>query len=520
MAQRSLKYNAAVLTVTGFLVKAIGFVYRVFIANSIGSEGLGLYQLVTPIYSLLVLVLSAGVSIAVSRFVAEETSKGLTHRGFKTASLSAGLVMIVGVLVCGALVLNLDTLVLGFTGDIRTRNPLLWILILVPPIAAASAYKGYFYGRQEMLPNSIGQILEQIAKLAVVLLLFKSFKGQGVERMCLLAVIAMLVGECVNVLVVYIAFMVVKAKTSSTVERSKDNRRDTLKKICKTAIPISANRLILSTIGTAESLLIPQRLLLFGLTFQESLKAFGRLSGMASPLVFFPSMLPAALATALVPAIASAIASKRYSVANRQISQSIRLTLTVGLIFTSFFACCSHEIAELVFPGKNVGDILYLLSFTGVFLYLQQTMFGILNGLARESAILFNTLIGSIVRLVIIWFGMPVLGIDAYIYAVIAGSIFTIGLNFKEIIKITGMSIDVGEWLLKPLAAALSGSILAIILKRLPILWNLSDRVTMVCSVSIALVIIVAAFLLTGIIKREDLKRWTGKSSVMIYEIL
>ena len=93
MARRSLKYNAAILTVTGFIVKAIGFAYRVFIANSIGTEGLGLYQLMTPIYSLLVLVLSAGVSVAVSRFVAEESAKGLTGRGNKIASISAGLVL-------------------------------------------------------------------------------------------------------------------------------------------------------------------------------------------------------------------------------------------------------------------------------------------------------------------------------------------------------------------------------------------------------------------------------------------
>ncbi len=518
MARRSLKYNAAVLTVTGFLVKAIGFVYRVFIANGIGSEGLGLYQLVVPIYSLLVLVLSAGISVAVSRFVAEETSKHLDEKGMRIASLSSGLVMVTGVIVCGLLIINLDTLVLGITGDARTRNSLFWMLALIPPIAAASAYKGYFYGRQEMIPNAIGQILEQITKLCFVLLLFDSFKGKGLESMCLLAVMAMLVGEYVNVLVVYIVFLWQKAKKGT--QKNSEKQKVTLKKIVKTALPISANRLILSTIGTAESLIIPQRLILYGLTFQDSLKAFGRLTGMASPLVFFPSMLPMALATALVPAIASAVASKQYAVANRQISQSIRLTLIMGLIFTSFFATCSHELAELVYPGENVGDILYLLAFTGVFLYLQQTMLGILNGLARESAILINTLVGSIIRLAVIWFAIPLFGVNAYIYAVIAGSIVTIILNFRVISKITGMSIDMGEWLLKPLAATLLGSIAALILKQLPSLWHISSRVAMLCSVGIVLVVILATFAITGIVKRDDLKRWAGKNKTTIYDFL
>lgn len=520
MARHSLKYNAAVLTITGFLVKAIGFVYRVIIANAIGSEGLGLYQLVTPIYSLLILVLSAGVSVAVSRFVAEETSKHSEKAGFKIASVSAGIVLAAGILVCGILLLNLDTLVTRIAGDGRTQDSLFWVLALVPPIAAASAYKGYFYGRQEMIPNSVGQILEQISKLVFVILVFDSFKGQGIERMCLLAVIAMLVGEFVNVLSVYIAFLVVKKK--KTIQSMSQNLSNTAaaKKILKTAIPISTNRLFLSAIGTAESLLIPQRLILFGLSFQDSLKAFGILTGMAGPLVFFPSMLPMALATALVPAIAGAVASKQYYIANRQISQSIRLTFIMGLIFTAFFASCSNEIAELVYPGKNVGNILNLLAFTGVFLYLQQTMLGILNGLAKESAILINTLIGSIVRLIVVWFLIPVWGVDAYIYAVISGSIITIILNFKVISKITGISIDIGEWLVKPLVATLIGSVLAIVFKRLPELWSLSGRLSYLASILIVLVIIVAAFIFTGIVRSEDLKRWTGKNNVNVYDIM
>lgn len=104
----------------------------------------------------------------------------------------------------------------------------------------------------------------------------------------------------------------------------------------------------------------------------------------------------------------------------------------MGLIFTSFFACCSREIAELIYPGQEVGKILYILSFTGVFIYLQQTMLGILNGLSREKTILINTLTGSIVRFVLIWFLMPLYGIEGYVFSSIAGSIIVVILNFRK----------------------------------------------------------------------------------------
>lgn len=509
MAKRSLKYNAAVLSVTGFLVKVIGFFYRIFIANSIGSEGLGLYQLVTPIYSLLILVLAAGVQTAVSRFVAEDASRNKEYRGFRITNLAAAIVLIAGVLICSVLLFNLDSWVLSLTGDARTRRSLIITLILVPPIAAACAYKGYFYGREEMMPNSASQVMEQVSKLVFVILLHGSFKGKGVESMCLLAVMAMLFGECVNVLTVFIAFLFRRAKSKSTYMHN-TRRWSDIKKICKVAVPISVNRLILSAIGTAESLILPRRLLLYGYSFQQSLSEFGKLSGMAAPLVFFPSMLPGALATALVPAIAGSIAAKRYSVANRQISQSIKLTLTMGLVFTVFFACCSHEIAELIYPGHGVGEILYLLSFTGIFLYLQQTMLGILNGLARETSILINTLAGSVIRLTLIWFLMPIWGIKAYVYSVIAGSILVVVLNFREIIKITGMSIDIGEWLVKPLATALIASIVAIVAKKIPYYLNLPGKMALMSSAGISILVIVLVFFMTGIIKREDIERWAG----------
>ena len=431
---------------------------------------------------------------------------------------------------------SIFTLVFITTNDARTKDSLFWILILVPPIAAASAYKGYFYGKQEMIPNSIAQIIEQMTKLVFIILMYDLFKGKGADKMCLLAVIALLIGECANILTVYIAFEIKREGASPFImqmknqrknvsragniirqrsmgrfdkeSNTKDEKKRLIKQIGKVALPLSVNRLLLSTLGTIENLIIPKRLVLHGLSPQQSLEEFGRLTGMASPLVFFPSMLPMALATALVPAIASAIACRKFNVANRQISQSIRLTLIMGLIFTAFFTSCAHELAELVYPGKNVGAILRLYSITGVFIYLQQTMLGILNGLSKERAMLTNTLAGSLVRLLGVWLMIPVLGVNAYVYAVIAGSGVTIVLNFITITKLTGISIDIGSWVVRPLSAALIGIAISLLLKPLMVFTGVDIRISYLMVVAMSIFTIVAIYLIMGIIKREDIERW------------
>ncbi|NLB77783.1 MAG: hypothetical protein GX796_02745 [Clostridiaceae bacterium] len=102
---------------------------------------------------------------------------------------------------------------------------------------------------------------------------------------------------------------------------------------------------------------------------------------------------------------------------------------------------------------------------------------------------------------------------SAYIYAVISGSIIVITLNFRTISKLTGISIDVGEWIVKPLSAALIGSIMAKLLKKIPAVIGMTQRLSLVMAVCITILSIIIVFLLMGIIKGEDLKRWSGKNN-------
>ena len=261
------------------------------------------------------------------------------------------------------------------------------------------------------MPNAVSQVVEQAVKLVVIYLIADWFIYGDYERKCLFATLGFIAGELANVLVVYAAFRMRRIKKPAEPERRLLRKRDIGKSILKISLPITANRLILSLLGTVEFLLIPQRLAIFGLTPNEALIEYGKLTGMASPVISFPSMLTSALAIALVPAIAESVARKRVFSANRQISRSIRVTLVLGFFFTSLFISFCNEISNIVYPGQNVGRMLYLLSFTGVLFYLQQTLLGILNGLGKETDTLKHSMISSIVRLGFVWFAIPLLAL-------------------------------------------------------------------------------------------------------------
>lgn len=507
MIKKSLKQNTFILTITGFIVKSIGFIYRIFIANSIGAEGMGLYQLVLPIYNLVLLGLTAGVGIAISRLVAEDTARGNDKNSRRIAFVAGTAIFTAAVIIVSILLLNLDFVVNVFIGDIRTKSSLLYLLPSIPFIAAITSIKGYFYGKQEVVPNALSQIAEQMTKLFVVYAIADLFAYGDMERKCLFATIGLVAGEIANVLVVYIAYIIKRKPKKIKAEGALEKKRNIWRSILKISLPITANRLILSLLGTLEFILIPQRLALFGLTKAESLAEYGKLTGMAAPVVYFPSMLTGALATALVPAIAEAVAMKKISVANRQISRSIRITLVFGFLFTSLFACFSTEIADLIYPGQNVGSMLMLLSFTGLFFYLQQTLFGVLNGLGKETTTLKHSMITSIMRLGFVWIGIPYLGIHAYIAGLVFTNLVGAVLNLRTAMKTTGISIELGDWFIKPIIAALSGFIAGPVIKQLINTVIHIRSLAVVTSAGLAGTVMVAMLMLMGAFEFKDVKQ-------------
>jgi stage V sporulation protein B len=305
---------------------------------------------------------------------------------------------------------------------------------------------------------------------------------------------------------VYAAFRMRRIKKPAEPERRLLRKRDIGKSILKISLPITANRLILSLLGTVEFLLIPQRLAIFGLTPNEALIEYGKLTGMASPVISFPSMLTSALAIALVPAIAESVARKRVFSANRQISRSIRVTLVLGFFFTSLFISFCNEISNIVYPGQNVGRMLYLLSFTGVLFYLQQTLLGILNGLGKETDTLKHSMISSIVRLGFVWFAIPLFGLEAYIAAIVISNFISVSLNLRTTIKTTGMAIEIGDWLIKPIIACVSGIILAPAVKMLTLSVVVSPVPVLFISAGITGMLMIVMLILLGVFDLKDIR--------------
>jgi len=226
------------------------------------------------------------------------------------------------------------------------------------------------------------------------------------------------------------------------------------------ATPLTLNRISSSFLSTVENVLIPQRLQLWGYSAEEAMAVFGKITGMAMPLIFFPSAILTALSISLVPSISEAVTMRQFRRINSTISKSIVFTSIIafgaGLIFVVF----PYEIGQIVY-SQDLGMYLLVLGLMCPFWYLNITLSGVLNGLGEQVFIFRNSLLASLINIAFTFFLVPVYGVWAFLVGWLAGLIIITVFDIVRIRKVTDVAPQILRWFAKPaLAAAAAGLVI------------------------------------------------------------
>lgn len=453
--RETYKAGAVKLMAAAFIVRILGFANRIYMSNILGAEGMGLFQLAAPVYSLIILTLTSGVSVSVSGLTASERARGRNADALRVVKTAFAILIAAGS-VCGILLALFGKIIASeILHDERAYYSLIMLAPCIPIVASASAIKGYFYGSSNVTPTALSQIAEQIVRIAVIFFVANRIAGSNLAYACAIATTSAAFGEMANLIVVAIAFKKEKSRDKASI-----TRRNAAVSIIKSSMPISLNRLAISFMGMAETIILPMRFMAGGLDYKGGIETLGRISGMAMPLITFPTLITSSVATTLVPAIAGSISVGNYRLANFRISRCLNMGFLLGFIFFGFFYILGDFAGEILYPGQNVGGILTSLSYCCIFMYVEQIMSGIINGLNKQGISLVTSSAGYVVTMAFIWFGIPAIGVRAYILGTIIGMAVTVLLNLCVIIKATGLAVDIRNWIVKPFIIA-AGCILA-----------------------------------------------------------
>ena len=176
----------------GFALRALGMVFRVFVAARLGPEGMGLYQLILSVYMVFVSLASAGINVASTRLGAQCLTRG---RGMTPALRSlAATAVVLGTAAMLAQLALADPLARFALHDSRAELGLCTLAPSLPFIAAAGALRGCFLARRRVEPNIIAQLVEQTVRMAVAALALVKLAHWGAAYACC----AVLIGNTVS----------------------------------------------------------------------------------------------------------------------------------------------------------------------------------------------------------------------------------------------------------------------------------------------------------------------------------
>jgi stage V sporulation protein B len=458
---QSFVHGALILVMAGFFNRFLGFVYQIFMIRLIEPEGVGLFNMVYPLYILALVLAGAGIPVAVAKLVAEEMARNDLRGAYRVFFTALGWIALTS--------LCLTILIFAGSPFFKTRvfprpDAYYCFYALSPAIiivSLCSAFRGFFQGLQQMTPTAVTQVAEQVVRISAGLIIAYLLLPRGVAYAAAGLSLGVVLGEFTGLVLILWIFSSRRPQPpllwTSKPRRSPEKTEAATIRIFRLAIPVTLTRFLSTALLSLDALLIPRRLTSSGLSLASATTMYGYLVGIAEPLLFIPSIITIALATALVPAMSDALAQKNLPLVRGRTREAIRLTLLTGLPAATILLLLPEEFCTLFFGYGEAAPALTILAAGGPFLYFQQTTIGILQGLGRADCPLKNLVVASVFKITGIYYltAVPDFNIKGAAFSLVSGYVVMALLNYRDLKKITGLSLDWPSLLGKPLAASL-----------------------------------------------------------------
>ena len=424
------------LTTAGLLARILGFFYRIFLSRTIGAEGLGIYQMIFPVYGIFFSLCAGSIQTAISRFIAADPdhAKRTLLSGFSisfTLSLAA------------ALMIRHFSEPLAEHILLEPRcAPLLSVMAFAIPCTSIHAcICGYYYGKEKVSVPAASQLLEQMIRIFTVFLLVSVCIEKQIPVTVSLAVFGLVAGEAGSALFVLIFFLLFHEFHENT-----GRSYSVGPALLALAAPLMANRLVLNLLQSTETIMIPERLTVYGLTRSQAVRTYGTLTGMAMPFVLFPSALVNSLAVVLLPVTARHQSAGNDSGIADGISMSFRYSLYLGIFCIGIFTVFGEALGLQIFKSQDAGSFIQILAWLCPFLYLATSSGSILNGLGKTKLTFFHHLVSLLIRIAFVWFGIPEFGIRACLWGMLASEMLLALLHILALRRI--VPCDWNAWIL------------------------------------------------------------------------
>lgn len=413
--------GAALLLIGSVVAKMLGALYRIPLTNVLGAEGMGMYQLVFPVYALFMVLATAGIPTALSRTVAEKRATGESTKKYLSVSMLA--LFLLG-LIFATIMAVFSKFLAQKQGNADTYPGFLIIAPAIVCVCVISGFRGWFQGEMYMLPTALSNVVEQVVKLAVGLGLSYALAKRGVVYAVCGALLGVTVSEIATVLYMLLTYLVRSAKQKKenaltarvAVERAEGDvakrarfriTKAEAKGILHVALPIAAVSVLMPLSSFFDSVIVVNMLKVFGLEKSVATAQYGIISGPVNSLINMPVVAIMSLAVAIVPSVSASRVTRDIDGVMLKSSLCVRLAYLLGIPFAFYLAVFAKNVIGALYPDLSYDsaivavNVLRITAANVVFLSTMQIYVSLLQALDKTKYAVLSLVCAIIVKIVL-----------------------------------------------------------------------------------------------------------------------
>lgn len=419
--------STIILLIGGMLTKILGMLIKIITTRAIGTKAMGLYMMIMPTFNLFITLAQAGFPIAVSKIVSED-KKDNKKIVFNSIFIS----LIITFILMITLIFSADT-ICKFLHNDKLYYPIISIGFTLPFISLSGIIRGYFFGREKMIPHVVSNAIEQIARIILNITCLPLLSKFSVEVTISFLVLANIISELVSIFVLYFFLPKKITITKDTIKPDLEYMKDVL----NISLPTTGSRVI-GTIGYFfEPILLTTFLLMNNYTNDFITYEYGIITGYVMPLLMLPSFFSMAISQASLPVISNAYANNNITYVKQKIRQSVSISFSIGLIFTIFITVYPEFFMKLIYDTHEGVNYVRVIAPFFLFYYVQGPLTTTLQALNKAKEAMTSTLVGIFIKLgLIISLSFLKIGIYPLIIALIVNMIYVTIFNYIKVKKI------------------------------------------------------------------------------------
>lgn len=404
--------QGSILAAASIIVRLIGMVYRIPMANIMGEEGQGLYSIAYDIYSLALILSSYSLPLSVSKMMAAKNINKEYRNSMKIFKCTLVFAVIAGGFMALFLFIFADFLA-GLYGSPNAAYPLRILAPTIFIVAVLGVLRGFFQGKNNMLPTAVSQIMEQIVNAAVSVgaaygmmklhSASEKISGYGAAG----GTMGTLCGALTALFVLLFLFTVNYPYEKKKCRNDKTGRIDDTKRVFHvlllTIFPVILSQVVYQSSGIVDKFLFSQLTKARGMLNTVREAQFGMYS-YYTLLISVPLGISTAMSSSILPSITASRARGDHETVKLKVHDSIKLNMLIAIPCAVGIFVLADPIIRMLFPstGAMTGKITMVGAFAVIFYALSTITSAVLQSINRMKLPVVHSAVSMVVQAVLL----------------------------------------------------------------------------------------------------------------------